>query len=467
MKIRLLILFSIIILASSCTKEQDITTIIEEPFTPITNIEIESLVVTIKEDIPFTVTIDDQVFTSLGGGVLLMKNVLLSKMGSQVVVRSTGYFDEVRYVIPNLGANHHLEVELSKIKVESSFCNEFESFDAASGGVFSGFRVNIEIEPNAIVDAAGNIYDGTVRVFACNIFAGAYFSNNRKFPHHVTVQDGKFITQNIGGGLNIVMLDNLDNRLFLKEGVETKLSFELQNSEQVGLPDELDLTYYDFTENKWINIGAVVKQGDQWEGKLSHLGLVTWGPSFESKIARIRVSTEDGVVIPNKQIYLFTDLATPHCVAFTDNEGYCTIPIPLETSFTIRTFQSLGAFIFADKEFPIVTYGGEEIIELEDFLIDPAFFQVYLGQVLDCNEQVVKNSALVMGNESNNFAGNEVSSYFFSRGNGTFHFAQLKTEKNPIKMQAFDFDTDNISDVYNTWNYQEETVEFGSLSICQ
>ncbi len=467
MKNSIILCFTILLLGISCSKEHDMTHIEEEPFTPITKLEIESLIISVGEDIPFSCTIDNQTYTSLGGGTLLLKNISLERQGNSVLVQSDGYFDEIRYVIPRLGAHMHLEVALSRLKLNAGYCRELDGFNAKEGGRISGFSIDIDIEPNVIVDESGEIFEGEVNVFACNVFDGAYVSNIRRFPHNQYVENGVSKNQNIGGGLNIVLLDNSDNRLYLKKGMTANLQFKVQSAEQLGIPDKMDMMYYDFDNDDWKDMGTVEKEGEYWSGTVNNLGLIVWGTTYETRVAKIKLMTDEGVVVPNKYVWLFTELSTPHSLAFSDDEGYIKINVPIGAEFWMRTLELNGANVVKSQEYEIVGNGQEDIIELEDFVLNSEFYQIYNGNVIDCDDKVVSNSAIIMEGFSVSFNKPSFLNYIFSNDVGEFNFAQTKTNVNPFKMKAFNFETDQISPENNVFNFEENIVDFGSLLLCE
>ena len=96
----------------SCSKEHDIITIEEEPFEPATHVEVASLVISLKDNLSFSCKINGQEYFG-EDGVLLIEKLLLDKVGNSVLIQAEGYFDEVRYIIPSLGARMYIEVEMS------------------------------------------------------------------------------------------------------------------------------------------------------------------------------------------------------------------------------------------------------------------------------------------------------------------------------------------------------------------
>lgn len=467
MRYSLFIYISILLLGVSCTKEKDIYTIEEEPFEPVLNVEVASLVVSIGEDIPFTCIINEEEYTSLGGGILLIQDLLMDKTGSTIRIESEGYYDEIRYVIPSIGANHHLEVALTRIKSSNSYSSLLGTFQSQEGTTLSKFKVEIDIPANAIEDGSGNLYEGQVNVYGCNLFSAAYFSNTLRFPTNSFEEDGVSKTHNIGGGFYIVLLDNLDNELYLKEGIELNIRFELQSAEQVGIKDVSELVYFDFEGNQWKSMGTITKEDEVWSGTVDKLGLVAWGTTYESRIASLTLKTDEGLIAPNKMVWVFGELNTPMTNAFSDNNGNVKLRVPVGVDFRVSSLDFNGNFVFAFNEYGTVGSGAEEVLELDDLILNSELYQMYQGNVVDCDNNVVQNSAISMKGYSNSIGSGGFEMFVFSDDQGQFNFVQSKTEDNPIRMFAYDIETNQVSQEYPIFNFSEKTIDFGSLSICE
>ena len=455
------------VLAIACAKERDDTFIEEEPFLPITNLEIESLSVSIGVDMPFSCEVNGVEYSSYSGGIIIMKNLLLDRVGNLVIVKSDGYFDEIRYVIPRLGGHHHMEVQLSKINEDNFYCKELDGFKAEEGGVISSYKIVIDIEPNSIVDKEGNVFTGQVNVFACNIFNGAYVSHIRKFPQNYYVDNEVLKKVNVGGGINVLLLDNSDNRLYLKKGVVLNIQSEPQDPTQAGIPDEMNIIYFDEQTNTWEEKGLMEKDVDNvWKGQVDVLGMIVWGTSHQSKVAKIRFVSDEGLPIPNKYVWVLSELAPPLSRANTDKDGIAYVHIPLNQDFEILNLDIRGTNLFETKEFSAIGPSNEFVEDLGDFVLDSENYQVYTGSVINCDDEVIKESAILMNTYSNSFGYPDYKAYYFSDENGNYQIPIFNTNDNPIRMKAYNLENGDISDEFPIWNYEEPIVDFEMLKLC-
>ena len=466
MRLSLFFLFSIILLIVSCTKEHDMIDIVEEPFEPISSVQISTLLISLNDDIPFSCIINDEEYFSESSGLLLIENLLLDLSGNFVLIKSEGYYDEIRYVVPALGAHLYMEVALIEIKILGGINRKFGQFSALEGGTISNFQIDIDIEPKSIVDGFGNLFEGDVGVFATNTFAGAYVSNIRLFPHNFFMEDDNTKILNIGGGLNMVLLDDSNNRLYLKEDSNAKISFELQSVDQAGLPEIVELMNYDIKTNMWMSMGTAEKEGEKWHGTMNDFGIIVWGVKYESRIAEIKLITNDGYPVPNKFVWLFTNLGTPTSLVFSDGEGIIRTHIPLGVEFRLSTIENVTTPIVITKQYSIVGSGVSDLLKLDDFILTSDGYKIYSGSVIDCNAEIIKESAIITPGPAE-LGQSRYNSYVFSDDVGVFNFAYPINSSNTLNFKGFDLNTYDTSDDYIISNENENAVDFGNLLVCE
>lgn len=455
-----------IMFGNSCTKEHDMIHIEEEPFIPIVNVEVESLVVSIGEDIPFSCLINNQIYTSEGSGILLIEKLILDKSGSSVLIQSDGYYDEIRYVIPSLNSNMHIEVTLTSIIPNSNITKEIEGFNAKEGGTIDVYRSEISFEPNSLIDATGVTYEGEVNVFATDIFNGAYSFSIRRFPQNSFIEDRRHMTLNIVGGYNLLLRDEMMNPLYLKEGSSANIKFNYNGTPSIPIPDVLKMMTYDVDSDDWISMGSAEKDGEEWKGEIDNFGIITWGVEHESRIAELKLVTEEGVKVPNKFVWLYTDLETPFSMSFSDSDGNIRINVPVGVEFSIRTIERKLPHPVLSKEYSIVGSGIEEFLLLDDIKLPSEYYQVYSGSVIGCNSDVILNSAII-GKGPIDFGVNRHNAYIFSDENGILDFAYPIVNSDQIVMRAYNFDLKHTSQEYFIDNNDDVAIDFGDLKVCE
>ena len=467
MRISLIFLIVLIFLGTSCTKEHDLMDVDEEELTPITNVEVSSLIVSIGEDKPFSCIINGKEYFSEETGILLLNNILLEKEGNSILVKSDGHFDEVRYVVPSLGAHLFLEVQLTETDNTNTggFVKKVYGFDTKEGGTISAFKIDIKIEPNTFLDAQGDAYDGKANIFFYSLFNTAYITNIRSFPQIHFVEDRKDNIFNLYGGVNIVVMDESMNPLFVKEGFSVDIDFDAFST-IFDVPNILEIRYFDEHMGVWQNSEKAEKGEEKWKTTISDLGIIAWGISYESRPAEARLVTDEGVPIPNKFVWLSTGAyETATNIAFSDSEGKIRVHVPVGNDFSLSTVKSASNPPTTFKNYSIVGSGAEELIKLDDFVLNSEDFQVYTGNVVGCHGDVIKQSAIIT-NSPKEFGTSKYISYVFSDENGMYNFAFPKDNINEIKFSAFDVVANLESSKYFVSNIDEQAVDFGNLLVC-
>ena len=434
---------------------------------PITNIEVESLVISIGEDIPFSCLINNQSYTSDGSGILLIEQLLLDQQGSSIFIQSDGYYDEIRYVIPALNANLYLEVTMTRIIPENGISKDIEGFNASDGGIVDAYKTIITFEPNTIVDEEGNLYEGEVNVFASYTYFAAFLHAIRRFPHNSYVEDRKHKTLNIVGGHNLLLRDEMMNPLYLKEGSSAEIRFKVPASSDVTIPDVLDMMAYDVESDKWISMGNAEKEGEEWTGHIDNLGIIAWGVAHESRIAQLKLVTEEGIIVPNKFVWLFTtDMEIPYSLTFSDSDGNVRIHVPIDKEYLVRIYEHQTPNFLLGKEYPIVEKWNSGILNLDDFVVTSELYQVYNGSVIGCQSDIILNSAII-GKGPIEFGTTRYDAYVFSDEKGMFNYAYPNVNSNQIGLKAYNFDLGHTSQEYFIDNNDEVTIEFGDLLVCE
>lgn len=453
-------MFSIIFLGISCTKEHDIVDIDEEPFTPVSNIELGTLVVTVNIDEPFTCTINDQVYSNDRPGVILIENLLLKKEGNLILIKSDEYFDETRYVIPSLGAHAYLEVDMTRL-------NSLANFNAKEGGAISLSRLEIEIAPNMIVDAQGNPYEGEVNVALKNTFSGAYSSQIRKFPQNLKTINDELTLLHFLDGYDLEIADQMMNPLFVKEGFSASFKIKIRDETNQTIPDILEMRHFDNEKSTWEKIGSVEKNGDWWTGTIYDFGKINVGTPYNCRPAQVKLITEEGLIVPNKFVLLTLGTSTPFSLGFSDNEGNIRIHIPLDKEFSLATLER-NAMLDPIKyqKYDIVNMDDEELLILDDFVLNSEEYQRYTGFINDCNGQLIKESAFILEDAKDIFSISEFTSYFFSNEEGFYDFARPKNSSEFRTVRSLDISTNTQSIEYSIPNNVEYNVDFENFPIC-
>jgi len=458
MRFLTIFLFSIIFLGISCTKDPDLTTVIEEPFVPVIKEEVNTLVISASDlfpsTTPFSCIIDGEEYFSQQSKILYVENLPFRESGYPIVLKAEGHFDEIRHIYPTEDGHINLHVQMRAEKFA-----DLESFGASEGGTIKSSSVDITIDPYSLVDVSGNTYEGNVNVWARRVH-GTYIFGLRAFPHNQIIEDGQSSTMNTLGGVNLILRDEMMNPLFLKEGSFAKISYEI-SEEEVDIPNDLEMRYFDKVNSEWRRLGIAEKEGEKWVGNVSELGMLICGIPHESRVAQLRFVTEGGVIIPNALISVYTKYKNHLGIGFSDSQGNLRIHVPIDQEFRLRHFiYATNSFHY--KEYSNVT-SGEGIIVLDDFVVpSDEDFTIYNGETIDCDGELNKTSAMVISP----FEEEYYQDYVFADKDGKYRFAHPKAAAAGIFVYFFDYHYKSISSGFLINIEDHISTDFGSYWNC-
>jgi len=448
--------FALILFGISCSSEHDMVQIEEEPFVPISNVETKSLAISLSRDVHFSCVINDHEYFSEIPGILIIEDLLLKKEGNMILIKSEGYYDEMRYVIPSPGARLYLEVRMS----EHTY---FGGFNAKEGGAIVIKDIELVFAQNSIVDAEGNDFEGEVRASAKHTRSELYVTESRRFPQNNFVLNGKNHTLNLSGGVDLMLIDDMMNPLFLKEDAMVEIGFKVFSSEGQQAPDLLEVLLYDQEDEEWKRIGHANKDGERWYGNLNELGRLIWGVPYESRLAEIKCITDIGDAVPNTFVFLYTEYGNPMSIGFSDGEGNLRIYVPVNEPFVLRTFEFCNS-IFVSQEYSGVHDDGEEILMLENFVFESFThrhnYDVIRGEATNCMGEIIEESAIILPTRHGH------NSIIFSDEDGSFDFIFPKCSDPQIKLSMLDVSSNTMSNEYLFETTDEPLIELGTVLIC-
>ena len=227
--------------------------------------------------------ITDAIGSPLNGAVVTIGNqsVITSSKGAYsakltdpksktvALIKKTGYLTTAREIVVLPKQSYKLDVALSADQVTTAF--------ASSAGVnqllVSGAKISIPA--NAIVNADGSIYIGTVNI-AANYYNPDSLAGARSFAQPFAGQDadGSDRTDLVTVGvIDVKLTDSATGaELDLKKGTTATLVYPEVSTDQ-DLPS-IPLWYYDEVQTIWVKDGNAVRQADgSYKGEVSHFTL--------------------------------------------------------------------------------------------------------------------------------------------------------------------------------------------------
>jgi len=449
--------FTCILLLFSCSSEFDVTEIEEEPFMSRSFVEVKSLMISTVNEVHFTCQIGGKEYVTEIPGLLILKDILLEKKYTPILIKSNGFFDELRYVMPAAGTRLMVEVYLKEKTYDSGFA-------AQDGGVFEVGEAKLTFAPNNFVDENGQEYLGQVNISAKDQGREMYYTTSRSHIQNNFEFEGKNATLNLVGGLDYSILDESLNPLFLKEDAVIQISIGVKIPDNANTPDVLEIIYYDEVEQTWKREVPAEKEGDLWYGNIRNIGSLIWGRIYETTMASVQLKLADGSNLPFAFVTVYTaERGFPLSFGFTDRSGIFRVPVPVHSDFNVN-FISLCRESFDAKGYTAVEASNTDIVVLDDYLVDGLVSTsrnvIVRGNAVDCQAQSIVESALLIS-ESGGF-----KRIFLSDNNGDFEFGHLVCRDTKLPIQIIDLKTLESSDRYDIKVKDELFVDARDLLIC-
>ncbi|MEE0995898.1 MAG: carboxypeptidase-like regulatory domain-containing protein [Paludibacteraceae bacterium] len=199
---------------------------------------------------------------------------------------------------------------------------DVSTFQNSNGTTIKIGKMEIAIPANALV------YENDGKPFNGTVFASAYYlnPNSENFTKEMpggdmsgVTSDGKSVILLSYGMVEITMKDSLNQKLQLKDGAESTLTFPTpEGFTEEQKHNEIPLWYFDEEKGTWVEEGIATKNGDTYSGKIKHF---SWhNLDYPSKRATIcgQVTNKNGTPLPNVLVTISQTSAR------TDKNGnYC------------------------------------------------------------------------------------------------------------------------------------------------
>lgn len=290
-------------------------------------------------------------------GIFRFDNINLSKANGYVKVDKAGYFLGTRTFVTTTGRTHNVRIKLIP-KTNTG------NFSAASGGTISlTTGGKLVIPANAITDAGGNAYTGTVNV------AMTWINPTSNDLPEIIPGDLRGITtdgQERGletfGMLGVELTTPGGQALKIATGKTAELTIPVPAAIAGNAPATIDLWHFDETKGRWIQEGTATKTGNTYVGNVSHFSFWNCDAPFPLVNLCMSFVNADNQPLNNVTIrikrpngsygYGRTDSAGNLCGKVPKNE-LLTLQV-LDQCHNVVYSQSIGPFS-ADATLPAIT----------------------------------------------------------------------------------------------------------------
>ena len=258
---------------------------------------------------------NDTVLTSESGAYYLEK---CRAVNGRCVVKfeSRDYFTVIRTANVDDG-DARLDAMLMPQDIKDGV-TDVTRFYNSQGATINVGKMTVDIPANSLVYEDGKPFNGSV-------FASTYYlnPNSENFVNEMPGGDmsgidstGKSVILLSYGMVEVTLKDSINQKLQLKDGAESTLTFPL--TEGLKSYDKIPLWYFDENKGTWVEEGIATKEGDHYTGKVKHF---SWhNLDYPDKRATIcgRVTNQEGqplsgIKVTISQTYAYTDANGNYC----------------------------------------------------------------------------------------------------------------------------------------------------------
>lgn len=207
--------------------------------------------------------------------------------------------------------------------------SEVARFYNSQGATIEVGKMKIMIPANSMV------YEKDGKDFNGSVFASAYYlnPNSETFTKEMpggdmsgVTADGKSVVLVSYGMVEVTMKDSLGQKLQLKEGAESMLTFPIPDGfKEEQKYDKIPLWYFDEEKGTWIEEGIATKKGDSYVGNVKHFSWHNLDNPYTRATIMGRVTNKDGKPLPHVLVTI------SQTCAYTDTAGYYSAYVPQYT----------------------------------------------------------------------------------------------------------------------------------------
>ncbi len=267
-----LILSIALFFSTGCQKE--VIGDIGDPAPPPVDIDMEKVnagirgIVVDENNVPVsgaTVTSGGSITSTDRYGVFAFKNISLSKNNGHVKVTKNGFFAGSRSFLTVTDRVHTVRIKLLRKNSSGAFAGSTGGTVNLAGGA------KLVMPADAVTDASGNAYTGTV-----NVAMTWLDPTSTDFPY-IMPGDLRGITtagEERGlesfGMLGVELTGGGGQALKIASGKKAELTFPVPASISATAPATIDLWHFDETNGRWKQEGQAKKSGNLYIAEVSH-----------------------------------------------------------------------------------------------------------------------------------------------------------------------------------------------------
>lgn len=367
--------------------------------------------------------------------------------GTYIKATKNGYFLGAKVVNPHLGTTTFTQIKMLAMELTGSFTS------STGGTVTTTDGAEVSFPTDAIVDANGNAYTGTVDVFVKWIDPSSQDIDS-EMPGDLRAinSDDESVQLATYGMLAVELRGNTGAELNLADNKRADLTFPLP-AEYVGIaPSSIPLWSFNEDTGYWEEEGVAELDGGFYKGKVSHFSFWNCDAPFPLVVVSGNVQTSTGQSVSYLQLTATVEgIGTRY--GYIDSNGNFSGKMPKNEIITIAVNDYCGNELFSgdfgpytdDTDIGVITVAG-----ITETTIS--------GTLLDCSLNPVTNGYAYI--ESGNFA-------FNSEVNDQGEFTSALFLCETVDAEVTGYDLDEILKSEPVIVTVTGTVDLGDIQVCE
>ncbi len=385
-------------------------------------------------------------------GVFHFRNINLSKANGTVKVEKNGYFTGYRTFISVAGRINNVRIKMLP-KTNSG------SFAASAGGtvnISGGAKLVMPV--NAVTDAAGTTYSGTVNV------AMTWIDPSSADLPYIVMGDLRGITTtgaerglSTYGMIGVELTGSSGQTLKMASGKTAELTFPVPASLQASAPATIDLWHFDEATARWKQEGTATKTGNNYVAQVSHFSFWNCDAPFPLVDLCMSFKDDDGLPLINAQIRIKRTVNGTYGYGRTDSTGSLCGKVPKNESLVLEVLDICNNVVYSQNIGP---FSANTTLPAVTVTIPAANSLVITGTVTNCASANVTNGAVAIYVEGGH-------QFTVPVTNGTFSFSVMRCSSGTLNFSVLGVDYSTLQQsIPVSGSGTTGSVNVGTLQAC-
>jgi hypothetical protein len=337
-------------------------------------------------------------------GMYILRDVVVPQDRACVIAGRAGYFTSARAAWP--GRSGLTTVDLRLIRIGST-----TSFSASAGATVRAGGASVEIAPNSLVTASGEVYTGTVtaalRHFDPDTTAAfaMYFSGDAS-----AIRSNGSQTQLLSFGvLRVLLKDDAGRPLQVKNGSTAIISYPVSKALAAIGASTVPLWYFDESTGYWKEEGEASLLNGRFMGYVRHF--TDWNLDSPKPRATVQGTVRCTSGRPLSHVMVTIGQVS----AMTDDSGHYQHQVPASTAFNV---QVQAAFNDGTSSSVVAVPDlAEAEIRTVDLQVSPCS-SVLVGTLVDCADQPTSGFVMVTSSKGTKYTSTITGAFRFDVPSG-------------------------------------------------